>query len=260
MVRSKNAYVYQINRGNAILQPPPISHSMSKWNSFLFFLFPFLHFIFCFSPYPFHFTAEQFQRATTLSAPRIEMNPNTFNLSIHQLKRECDSYKQRQQEIVSFDQVSSSFWLLFFAEQIKIILKLYLMNCLLYFTFVKRVLRPVKISKQLDYKWIHSYRASLITHDKSLVTAVLVYHPTTIQYHIRPIFLAIWMTAWTALVVWKSTFTKLIASHVLVSNVLINFWISIDSESGTMESMSANLDATDDLVPSLQQVNKCWFR
>lgn len=30
----------------------------------------------------------------------------------------------------------------------------------------------------------------------------------------------------------------------------------IYSESGTMESMSANLDATDDLVPSLQQVNK----
>lgn len=30
---------------------------------------------------------------------------NTFNISIHQLKREVDSYKQRQQEIVSFDQV-----------------------------------------------------------------------------------------------------------------------------------------------------------
>lgn len=53
----------------------------------------------------FQFTAEQFQRATTLSAPRIEMNPTTY-ISIHQLKREVDSYKQRQQEIVSFDQVS----------------------------------------------------------------------------------------------------------------------------------------------------------
>lgn len=51
-------------------------------------------------------TAEQFQRATTLSASRVEMAPNTFNISIHQLKREVDSYKQRQQEIVSFDQVS----------------------------------------------------------------------------------------------------------------------------------------------------------
>lgn len=50
--------------------------------------------------------AEQFQRATTLSASRVEMNPNIFNISIHQLKREVDSYKQRQQEIVSFDQVS----------------------------------------------------------------------------------------------------------------------------------------------------------
>lgn len=50
--------------------------------------------------------AEQFQRATTLSASRVEMAPNTFNISIHQLKREVDSYKQRQQEIVSFDQVS----------------------------------------------------------------------------------------------------------------------------------------------------------
>lgn len=54
--------------------------------------------------------AEQFQRATTISAPRPEMTPqntlsNTFNNSIHQLKREVDSYKQRQQEIVSFDQV-----------------------------------------------------------------------------------------------------------------------------------------------------------
>lgn len=51
--------------------------------------------------------AEQFQRATTLSASRGEMAPNTFNISIHQLKREVDSYKQRQQEIVSFDQVSA---------------------------------------------------------------------------------------------------------------------------------------------------------
>lgn len=56
------------------------------------------------------FAAEQFQRATTISAPRPEMTPqntlsNTFNNSIHQLKREVDSYKQRQQEIVSFDQV-----------------------------------------------------------------------------------------------------------------------------------------------------------
>lgn len=54
-------------------------------------------------------SAEQFQRATTISAPRIEMNQNpignAFNISIHQLKREVDSYKQRQQEIVSFDQV-----------------------------------------------------------------------------------------------------------------------------------------------------------
>lgn len=58
----------------------------------------------------FDFPAEHFQRATTISAPRPEMTPqntlsNTFNISIHQLKREVDSYKQRQQEIVSFDQV-----------------------------------------------------------------------------------------------------------------------------------------------------------
>lgn len=32
------------------------------------------------------------------------------------------------------------------------------------------------------------------------------------------------------------------------------------SESGTMESMSANLDATDDLVPSLQQVSSIIWK
>lgn len=56
----------------------------------------------------FHSIAEQFQRANPLSAPRVEMNAglgNTSYISIHQLKREVDSYKQRQQEIVSFDQV-----------------------------------------------------------------------------------------------------------------------------------------------------------
>lgn len=78
---------------------------------FFFSLPPFfslfsLSFFFLFSIFfVFQFTAEQFQRATTLSAPRIEMNPTTY-ISIHQLKREVDSYKQRQQEIVSFDQVS----------------------------------------------------------------------------------------------------------------------------------------------------------
>lgn len=52
--------------------------------------------------------AEQFQRANPLTAPRVEMNAGLGNksyISIHQLKREVDSYKQRQQEIVSFDQV-----------------------------------------------------------------------------------------------------------------------------------------------------------
>lgn len=63
--------------------------------------------------FPITFTAEQFQRATTISTPRAEMPPqntlsNTFNISIHQLKREVDSYKQRQQEIVSFDQVGDN--------------------------------------------------------------------------------------------------------------------------------------------------------
>lgn len=58
-----------------------------------------------------HSIAEQFQRANPLSAPRVEMNVglgNTSYISIHQLKREVDSYKQRQQEIVSFDQVINS--------------------------------------------------------------------------------------------------------------------------------------------------------
>lgn len=68
-----------------------------------------MHFLFFFVSFSTH-SAEQFQRATTLSASRLEMNApglgNTFNISIHQLKREVDSYKQRQQEIVSFDQVS----------------------------------------------------------------------------------------------------------------------------------------------------------
>lgn len=56
--------------------------------------------------FPFFSIAEQFQRATTLSAQRVDLPPNTFNTSIHLLKREVDSYKQRQQEIVSFDQVN----------------------------------------------------------------------------------------------------------------------------------------------------------
>lgn len=50
-------------------------------------------------------TAEQFQR----SVPRGDPTSlgNASYLSIHQLKREVDSYKQRQQEIVSFNQVST---------------------------------------------------------------------------------------------------------------------------------------------------------
>lgn len=54
-------------------------------------------------------TAEQFQRANPLSAPRIEMNVgqgSTSYMNIHKLKREVDSLKQRQQEIQSFNQVS----------------------------------------------------------------------------------------------------------------------------------------------------------
>lgn len=56
-------------------------------------------------------SAEQFQRATQLNPQRIDMNTglnNSYN-SITQLKREVDSYKQRQQEIVSFDQVRLGF-------------------------------------------------------------------------------------------------------------------------------------------------------
>lgn len=55
-----------------------------------------------------HQTAEQFQRANPLSAPRIEMNVgqgSTSYMNIHKLKREVDSLKQRQQEIQSFNQV-----------------------------------------------------------------------------------------------------------------------------------------------------------
>lgn len=54
-------------------------------------------------------TAEHFQRATQLDPQRVEMNAGLNNsyADINQLKREVDSYKQRQQEIVSFNQVSS---------------------------------------------------------------------------------------------------------------------------------------------------------
>lgn len=113
MVRSKNTYVFQWNHGNAFIfiQPiVPISFCFGEASCQLNLIkfcvsqicSPFLLFVCSLFLY-FRFfirLAEQFQRATTLSAP------NTFNISIHQLKREVDSYKQRQQEIVSFDQVS----------------------------------------------------------------------------------------------------------------------------------------------------------
>lgn len=59
-----------------------------------------------------HYTAEQYQRANPLSAPRIEMNVglgSTSYMNIHKLKREVDSLKQRQQEIQSFNQVRLRF-------------------------------------------------------------------------------------------------------------------------------------------------------
>lgn len=45
--------------------------------------------------------------------------------------------------------------------------------------------------------------------------------------------------------------SKLVFLFFFLLNAIFDFYFT---ESGTMESMSANLDATDDLVPSLQQV------
>lgn len=93
--------------------------------------------------------AEQLQRANPLSAPRVEMNVGTGNtsyISIHQLKREVDSYKQRQQEIVSFDQVN---------YKIECELKYNLTLFLIKFFFFQRILWHVKINKRWAYKWIH---------------------------------------------------------------------------------------------------------
>lgn len=130
------------------------------------------------------------------------MNPNTFNISIHQLKREVDSYKQRQQEIVSFDQVSKTkkkrnksktIWSWRYSYNMTIFLDL----C------EYRILLHVKINRRSDCRWIHFYQVLLIIHVKSLVTVVSVYRQTTTQCRTHRISLAIWMTAWIALAVFK---------------------------------------------------------
>lgn len=45
---------------------------------------------------------------------------------------------------------------------------------------------------------------------------------------------------------------RILSTQYIHANAICHFVLT---ESGTMESMSANLDATDDLVPTLPQVN-----